>query len=65
MKITVNLPKDLIEEAKKISGNEDLNDLIIESLKELVKSNKRKALITFKGKVDLDISLDELRKRNR
>ncbi|MCH6198696.1 type II toxin-antitoxin system VapB family antitoxin [Aquiflexum sp. LQ15W] len=65
MKITVNLPKDLIEEAKKISVNEDLNGLIIESLKELVKSNKRKALITFKGKVDLDISLDELRKRNR
>jgi hypothetical protein len=65
MKITVNLPKELIAEAKKISGNEDLNDLIIDSLKELVNSHKRKALLTFKGKVGLDISLDELRKRNR
>ncbi|MCH6234690.1 type II toxin-antitoxin system VapB family antitoxin [Cognataquiflexum rubidum] len=65
MKITVNLPKELIEEAKIISGNEDLNDLIIQSLNEKIKSHKRKALLSFEGKVDLNIFLDDLRKRNR
>jgi hypothetical protein len=65
MKITVNLPKELLEEAKKISGNEDLNDLIIESLNEKIKSIKRKELLTFKGEIDFKFFLDDLRKRNR
>jgi hypothetical protein len=60
-----DLPKELIEEAKIISGNEDLNDLIIESLNEKIKSHKRKALLTFEGKVDFNVFLDDLRKRNR
>jgi hypothetical protein len=64
MKITVTLPKELIEEAKIISGNDDLNDLIIESLIEKIKSQKKKALLS-EGKVDLNIFLDDLRKRNR
>jgi hypothetical protein len=65
MKVTVNLPKELIEEAKNISGKEDLNDLINESLNEQIDSIKKKELLNLKGEIDFKIFLDDLRKRKR
>jgi hypothetical protein len=63
MKVTVNLPKELIEEAKNISGKEDLNDLINESLNEQIDSIKKKELLNLKGEIDFKIFLYDLRKR--
>ena len=64
MKISMDIPDALISEAMKITGSQSAEKSIITALQELVKSEKRKRLITMKGKIDLDIDLDQLRDRN-
>ena len=63
MRTTLDIPEELIKEAMKILGVKTKSDAIKGSLEKLIKSYKRKQLISYKGKIDLDINLSELRDR--
>ncbi|GAB4237239.1 MAG: type II toxin-antitoxin system VapB family antitoxin [Ekhidna sp.] len=63
MRTTLDLPEELIKEAMEITGSKTKSALIKEALEAQVKRIKRKRLLSFKGKLDLDIDLDSLRNR--
>jgi len=63
MKTTLNLPDDLIQEGLKITNYRTKTELVISSIKNMIKHEKMQKLKKFKGKVKLDIDIDALRKR--
>jgi Arc/MetJ family transcription regulator len=63
MRTTLDLPNGLIDKAMKISGAKTKSLLVKEALEEMIRKRERVKLLTFKGKVDLNIDLDELRER--
>ncbi len=63
MRTTLDLPENLINEAKSISKLKTKTAVIKKALEEFIKRNKILGLKKYKGKVDLDIDLDNLRKR--
>ena len=63
MRTTLDLPQDLIEDVMKLTGAKTKSEAIITALQDLVNKQKRMKLLAYKGKLDLDIDLDVLRKR--
>ena len=63
MRTTLDLPKDLIEEAMVVTKAKTKTEAIKIALKTIIKQDKLSKIINFHGKVDLDIDLDILRKR--
>ncbi len=64
MRTTLDIPEDLIAEAMKLTGAKTKSQLIKKALEEQINRIKRKKLITYKGKIDLNLDLDSLRDRN-
>jgi hypothetical protein len=62
MRTTMDLPKDLLEEAKKICGTKTMTGTVILSLQKLIQSKKIERLRSLRGKLDLDVDLKRLRK---
>ena len=63
MRTTLDLPEKLISDAMKTSHQRTKTAVIITALEELVRKNRIQELKQFKGKVNLDIDLNTLRKR--
>lgn len=63
MRTTLDLPDALVSEAMKISHQKTKTAVIITALEDLVRKAKIKELRKYRGKVDLDIDLDAMRKR--
>ena len=63
MRTTLDLPETLIKEAMKASHQRTKTAAIITALQDLVKKSRLQQLKYFKGKVDIDLDLDKLRKR--
>jgi len=63
MRTTLDLPESLLDEAMKITHTETKTGVIILALKELIRKSKIHNLKKYKGKIDLDIDLDEIRDR--
>lgn len=63
MRTTLDLPEELIKEAMKITQAKTKSETIRKALEWLIQQEKRKKLIRYKGKVDLNIDLDEIRGR--
>jgi Arc/MetJ family transcription regulator len=63
MRTTLDLPKDLIDEAMKATQINTKTQLIITALEDLIRKSKISGLKDFKGKVDLDIDMNAIRKR--
>ncbi|MEM9326891.1 MAG: type II toxin-antitoxin system VapB family antitoxin [Bacteroidota bacterium] len=63
MRTTLDLPEELLLEAMRISGAKTKSQVIREALESLILREKRRKLISFKGKIDLDVDLDALRGR--
>ena len=63
MRTTLNLPEALINEAIKVTHIKTKTALIITALQELIRKNKIADLKRYKGKVDLPVDLNTLRKR--
>ena len=63
MRTTIDLPEPLVAEAMKLSHQKTKTAVIIAALEEYVRRNKISDLRKYKGKVDLDIDLNALRKR--
>lgn len=60
-KITVNVPEGLLTKVKK-STDSGTTEVVIEGLRELEKREKRSALRSLRGKIILDLDLDQTRK---
>lgn len=62
MRTTMDLPKDLLEEAKKMCGAKTMTSTVILSLQKLIEAKKIERLRSLRGKLDLDIDVKRLRK---
>ncbi|MBA4391900.1 MAG: hypothetical protein C0399_13330 [Syntrophus sp. (in: bacteria)] len=63
MRTTLDLPKDLIDEAMKATHINTKTRVIITALEDLIRKYKISELKGFKGKVDLNIDMDAIRGR--
>ena len=62
MRTTMDLPKDLLEEARRVSGTKTKTSAVILALQQLIDSKKIEKLRALRGTIDLDIDLKKLRK---
>ena len=63
MRTTLDLPQDLIEKTMSITKARTKTEAITIALESIVKQERYNQLLSFHGKVSLDIDLDSLRKR--
>jgi hypothetical protein len=63
MKTTFDLPEKLINEAMKLTHIRTKTAVIILALQELIRNVKIVGIKKYRGKIDLDIDLSELRNR--
>jgi hypothetical protein len=64
MRTTLDLPEDLLNEAMKLSHINTKTGVITLALNELIRKSKIAEIKKYKGQVDLDIDLNELRSRH-
>jgi len=65
MRTTLDLPEKLLDEAMKITRTSTKTGVIVRALEELVRKSKISDLKKYKGKIDIDIDLDEIRGRHQ
>ena len=63
MRTTLDLPKDLVDEAMKVTKINTKTQLIITALEDLIRKSKISGLKEYRGKVDLDIDMNAIRGR--
>jgi hypothetical protein len=63
VRTTLDLPKNLIDEAMKVTKINTKTKVIITALEDLIRKSKISGLKEFKGKVDLDIDMNSIRGR--
>ena len=63
MRTTLDLPEDLVNDAMKVAHIDTKTGVIIKALEELVRKSKVSGIKEYKGQIDLEINLDELRSR--
>ena len=65
MRTTLDLPEELIEEARRLLGFKSKTDTVVVSLQELIRRKRIEQLKALSGKIELEIDLDASRRRNR
>ncbi len=63
MRTTLDLPEDLVEEAMKATNIKTKTKVIVAALEQLIRKSKIAEIKNFKGIVELDIDLNEIRSR--
>jgi hypothetical protein len=63
MRTTLDLPIDLLEEARSVLGFKSKTDTIVLALRELVRRRRVDELKDLLGKVELDIEIPRSRRR--
>jgi Arc/MetJ family transcription regulator len=63
MRTTLDLPEDLVKEAMKTTHIKTKTKVIVTALEELIRKSKISELKQYKGKIDLDIDLNDIRGR--
>ena len=63
MRTTLDLPAPLLTEAMKLSNHKTKTAVIISALEDFVRKTRISGLKKYKGKIDIDIDLNTLRKR--
>jgi len=64
MRTTIDLPDDLVTKAMNLSEHRTKTAVIIAALEEYIRKNKIQGLKRYRGRVNLEIDLDKLRKRS-
>ncbi len=64
MRTTLDLPENLLDEAMKVTHTSTKTAVIVKALEELVRKSKISDLKKYKGKINIDIDLDEIRDRH-
>jgi hypothetical protein len=62
MRTTMDLPKDLLEEAQKLCGAKTKPSTVILSLQKFIEVKKIEHLRSLRGKLDLNVDLKRLRR---
>jgi hypothetical protein len=65
MRITLDIPEPLIEEARQLLGFKSKTDTIVVSLQELIRCKRIDQLKAMMGHVKLEIDLPRSRRRSR
>jgi biotin synthase-like enzyme len=65
MRTTLDIPEDILEEARKILGFKSKTDVIIHSLRELIRKKKIEEIKDLAGKIDIDVDLHQSRRRKK
>ena len=65
MRTTLDLPKDLLEEALRVLRFKSKTDVVIASLRELLRKRRIEELKEWMGAVELEIDTDSSRRRPR
>ena len=65
MRTTVDIPQELVEKAIELTDAKTKTDVIRLAIQELIRRESMKKLLAYRGKVYLDINVDELRERVR
>jgi Arc/MetJ family transcription regulator len=65
MRTTLDIPEDLIDEARRILGFKSKTDTIVLSLKELIRRRRIEDLKDLMGSIDLKIDIPTSRRRPR
>ena len=63
MRTTLDLPEELMKEAVKVCHHKTKTAVIITALQDMVRKSRLQQLKTFRGKVDIQLDLDQVRKR--
>lgn len=63
MRTILDLPENLLNEAMEVTHTTTKTGVIVRALEELVRKSKISEIKKYKGKIDLDIDLDEIRDR--
>ena len=64
MRTTLDVPESLLNEAMKVTHIDTKTAVIVKALEELVRKSKIADIKKYKGKIHLDIDLDEIRDRH-
>lgn len=64
MRTTIDLPDALVEEAMKLSHQKTKTAVLIAALEDFVRKKRIQGLRKFRGRIDIDLDLDKLRKRS-
>lgn len=65
MRTTLDLPEDLLDEAKALTRFKSKTDVVIHSLKELIRRQRIEELKALSGHVSLHIDVPKSRRRPR
>ena len=65
MRTTLDLPDDLLEEARKLLGFKSKTDTVVLSLRELIRRRRIEELKSLLGAVKLDVDVSRSRRRPR
>ena len=65
MRTTLDLPEDLMEEAKTLLGFTSKTDTVIHALKELIRRHRVRELRSLLGTGEIDINIDIAKSRRR
>jgi Arc/MetJ family transcription regulator len=65
MRTTLDLPDDLLEEARRLLGFKSKTDVVVLSLRELVRRRRIEELKALLGSIQLDIDVPRSRRRPR
>ena len=63
MRTTLDLPEELLKEAMRLTHTKTKTAVIISALEDLIRKAQIKEIQDFRGKVNMNINLDDLRKR--
>ena len=63
MRTTLDLPETLVKDAMSASHQKTKTAVIIAALQDLVRKNRLQELRRYRGRVDLNLDLNVLRKR--
>jgi Arc/MetJ family transcription regulator len=65
MRTTLDLPEDLLQEAQRLLGFKSKTDVVVLSLRELVRRRRLDGLKDLLGQVTLDVDVPRSRRRPR
>lgn len=63
MRTTIDIPQDLLEEARRASDTRTMRDTVVAGLEELIKKAHREELRKLAGKLALNVDPKRSRKR--
>ena len=64
MRTTLDLPADVVDEAREVLGFKSKTDTIVFALKEVIRRGHIQGLKELFGKVHIELDLDKVRKRS-